>query len=114
MSDKTFIYEYDDSDLKDLKDIEKTSLKKASDLNDKLLDVKILIDEIDDEWKDFMEFLEYQRISRICEFKGETCIDFDDELLNAIVTTLRKSLTDTNKSINYNSKKIGLNRVIDG
>ena len=95
-------------------DIELKAFKKASELNDKLLDIKILIDEIDYDWGEFMEFLESERISKVCEFRGGDCIDFDEELLNAIVNTLNKSLNDTRKSINYNSKKIGLNRVIEG
>ena len=114
MSEKTYIYEYDKKDLENLTDIEKTTLKKANSLNDKMLDLKILIDEIDDEWRDFIDFLEFQKISRICEFRGDECIDFDEELLKAIVATLKKSLNDTNKSINYNQKKISLNRVIRG
>ena len=76
--------------------------------------IQILIDEIDYDWKEYIDFLEDEKISRVCEFRGGQCIDFDDELRNAIVNTLKKSLNDTNKSINYNHKKIALNRVIDG
>ena len=114
MSEKTYIYEYDQSELKELSDIELKALKKASRLNDKLLDLKILIDEIDYDWKEYIDFLEDEKISKVCEFRGGQCIDFDDELINAIVNTLKKSLNDTNKSINYNHKKIALNRVLDG
>ena len=114
MSEKTYIYEYGRDDLKDFSDIELKSFKKAEELNDKLLDLKILIDEIDYDWKEFTKFMEEENISRICEFRGGECIDFDEELLNAIVNTLKKSLNDTNKSINYNSKKISLSLIIDG
>lgn len=114
MSEKTYIYEYGQDELDDLEDIELKALKKASELNDKMLDLKILIDEIDYDWGEFLEFLERERISKVCEFRGGQCIDFDEELLNAIVNTLKKSLNDTNRSISYNSKKIGLNRVLDG
>ena len=114
MVEKTLLYEYTDDDLKNLTDIEKTTYKKADELNDKLMDLKILIDEIDDDWRQFIEFLEFQKISKVCEFRGGECIDFDRELINAVVNTLKKTLNDTNKSINYNSKKITLNRVIDG
>lgn len=114
MSEKTYIYEYGHDELNELEDIELEALKRASELNDKLLDIKILIDEIDYDWSEFMEFLERERISKVCEFRGGQCIDFDEELLNAIVNTLKKSLDDTRKSINFNSKKIGLNRVLEG
>jgi hypothetical protein len=114
MSEKTYIYEYGPEELKDLSDIELKTLKKAAALNDQILDLKILIDDIDYEWGEFIEFLESEKISKVHEFRGGQCIDFDEELLNVIVNTLKKSLNDTNKSINYNSKKISLNRVIDG
>lgn len=114
MVEKIYIYEYGADDLKNLEDIELKSFKKASQLNDKLLDLKILMDEIDYDWNEFIEFLEDERISKVHEFRGGECIDFDEELLNAILTTLKKSLNDTNKSLNYNLKKISLNRVLDG
>lgn len=114
MGEKTYIYEYSQEDLNELSDIERKALRKASELNDKLLDIKIFIDEIDYDWSEFLEFLEAERISKVHEFRGGQCIDFDEELINAIVNTLKKSLNDTNKSIAYNSKKIGLNRVLDG
>ena len=114
MSEKTYIYEYDQKELDELSDIELKALKKASRLNDKMLDLKFLIDEIDYGWKEYIDFLEDEKISRVCEFRGGQCIDFDDELINAIVNTLKKSLNDTNKSLNYNHKKIALNRVLDG
>ena len=37
-----------------------------------------------------------------------------EELKMAIVTTLKDSLNNTNRAINYNSKKIKINRVISG
>ena len=58
MDKKTYIYEYSKEELDDLTEIEEKTLKKASKLNDEILDLKILIDEIDYEWKDFIEFLE--------------------------------------------------------
>ncbi|MBR4448465.1 hypothetical protein [Methanobrevibacter sp.] len=114
MTEKTYIYEYSQKELNDLEDIELKSIKKASELNDKLLDVKILIDEIDYDWKEFIDFLEHEKISKVTEFRGEECIDFNEELLNAIINTLKKSLDDAHKSMNYNSKKISLNLVLDG
>lgn len=114
MSEKTYIYEYSRDELMDLSDIELKAFRKASRLNDKMLDLKILIEEIDYDWKEYIDFLEDEKISKICEFRGGQCIDFDEELLNAIVNTLKKSLNDTNRTINYNSKKISLNRVLDG
>lgn len=114
MSDKTYLYEWKEEDLKDLSNIEIKAFRKADDLNDKLLDIKILMDEIAEDWMDFMEFLEDEKISKICEFRGQTCIDFDEELLDGIVNTLKKSLDDTKRSLDYNSKKIALNLVIEG
>ena len=114
MTEKDYIYEYSREELKDLEEIELGAFKKASELNDKLLDVKIMVDEIDEDWRDFIRFLEDEKISRVTEFRGGKCIDFDEELLNAIVTTLKKSLDDTHKSMNYNLKKISLERVIEG
>ncbi|WP_305553926.1 hypothetical protein [Methanobrevibacter sp. V74] len=111
MAEKTYLYEWNENDLKD---IEKEAFKKANELNDKILDVKIFIDEIASEWEEYIKYLEDNKISKICEFRGGNCIDFSDELRNAIVTTLKQSLNDTNKSLKYNSKKIGINRVING
>lgn len=114
MAQKTFLYEYGSDDLKNMKGIEKEAFLKADELNDNLLDLKIMIDQINEEWDEYIQFLEDKKISKYCEFKCQECIEFDEELLNAIVNTLRKSLTDTNKSINYNSKKIKINRAIEG
>ena len=41
MSEKTYIYEYGQDELNELSDIELKALKKASRLNDKMLDLKI-------------------------------------------------------------------------
>ena len=114
MSEKTYLYNWEKEDLENLKNIEVESFKKASELNDKILDAKTLLDEISYEWKEYMQFLEDERISKICEFRGKDTIEFDEELLQSIVNTLKKSLNDVHKSVNYNSKKIGINRVIDG
>lgn len=114
MNEKTFLYEWTSQDLKDLKPIEKIAFRKADNLNDKILDLKILLDEITEDWDEYMQFLEDERISKLCEFHCQECIEFDEELLRAIVTTLKKSLNDVNKSISYNTKKIKINQVIDG
>ncbi len=114
MSEKTYLYEWDKNDFENLTQIEKDAFKKADELNDKFLDVKILMDEVSEDLEEYLKYLEDKKISKIHEFRGGECIEFDEELLNAIVTTLKKSLTDTQKSVNFNSKKIGLNRVING
>ena len=114
MAQKTFLYEYQHNDLEGLKGIEKEAFRKADELNDNLLDLKIMIDQFNEEWDEYIEFLEDKRISKYCEFKCLETIEFDGELLYAIVNTLKKSLNDTNKSIGYNSKKIKINRVIEG
>lgn len=114
MSEKTYIYEWGKEDLANLRDIETEALKKADELNDKLLDIKIMMDEVSDDWNEYLNYLEDEGISRMCEFRGGQCIDFSDEVRNAIVNTLIKSLNDTQKSANYNMKKIKLNQVIDG
>ena len=111
---KTNLYEWENSDLSDLKSIEKDSLKKAVELNDKLIDAKTILDEIAYDWKEYMDFLENERISKKCEFYGKSIIPFNEELLNAIVNTLKESLNNAHKSFDYNSKKIGINTVIDG
>jgi len=114
MSEKTYLYNWEKEDLEDLKDIEVESFKKAVELNDMILDAKTILDEITYEWKEYMKFLEDERVSKICEFHGEETIDFNEELLQSIVNTLKKSLSDSQKAMNYNSKKIGINRVING
>ncbi len=113
MSDKT-LYDFENEDLSDYKTIEKDTFKKAVELNDKLIDAKTILEEISYDWAEFIDFLEDKKISKYCEFKGETTIDFDKELLEAVVSTLRESLTNTQKAVDYNSKKIKINRVIDG
>lgn len=114
MTQKTYIYEWDRLEFNELSEIEKEAFRKTDDLNDKLLDAKIILDEIAEDWADYIRFLEDKKISKKCAFGGGELTDFDEELLNAIVNTLRKSLNDTQGSLNYNSKKISLNLVIDG
>ena len=114
MTRKTYLYEWGNEDYKNLTEIEKEAFRKADELNDRILDLKIMIDDMNEGWEEYIRFLEDKKISKICEFRGGECIDFDEELLNAIVTTLKKSVNDTNKSIKYNSKKISINRVING
>ena len=111
---KTTLYEWENANLDELNNIEKESLKRAVDLNDKLIDVKTVIEEVTFEWKEYMSFLEDERISKKCEFYGKETIPFNEELLKAIVDTLKDSLNNTHKAIDYNSKKIGINNVIDG
>lgn len=114
MVQKTYLYEWQRNDLENLSEMEIRSFKKADELNDKILDLKILIEEINYEWDEYLQFLEDEKISKVCEFRGEECIEFSDELLNSIVNTLKKSLNDTKDEINYNSKKIKLNLVVNG
>ena len=113
MSDKT-LYDFENEDTSDFKTIEKDTLKKAVELNDKFLDAKTILEEISYDWEQFIQFLEDEKISKYCEFKGQDTIQFNEELLNAIVKTLRESLSNTNKAVGFNSKKIKINRVIDG
>lgn len=113
MSDKT-LYDFENQDMTDYKSIERQALRKASELNDKLIDVKTLLEEVTYDWDEFITFLEDENISKYAEFKGRQTIDFDEELKMAIVTTLKDSLNNTNRAINYNSKKIKINRVISG
>lgn len=113
MYDKT-LYDFEKQNLSDYKSIERQAFRKAVEINDKFIDVKTLLEEISYDWNEFIDFLEDERISKYCEFKGRETITFDEELLNAIVRTLRESLNNTNKAIDYNSKKIKINRVIDG
>ena len=113
MSDKT-LYDFENEDMSDFETIEKDAFKKAVKLNDKLLDAKTILEEIAYDWDEYINFLEDKRISKYCEFKGQDTIQFNEELINAIVATLKESLSNTNKAIGFNSKKIKINRVIDG
>ena len=49
MAPKKFLYEFQSSDLKDFEGIERDAFRKADELNDKILDLKIMIDEINEE-----------------------------------------------------------------
>ena len=113
MSEKT-LYDFENENLNDYKPIEKEAFRKAVELNDNLIDAKTILEEISYGWEEYIAFLEDEKISKYCEFKGQDTIDFDDELLNAIVKTLKQSLNNANKAIGYNSKKIKINRAIDG
>ncbi len=113
MSDKT-LYDFENENMEDYELIERKAFRKAVELNDKLIDAKTILEEITYDWDEYIKFLEDERISKYCEFKCQETIDFDEELLNAIAHTLKQSLNNTNKAIAYNSKKIKINRVIDG
>ena len=113
MYEKT-LYDFENEDLSDYENIEKEAFKKAVELNDKLIDAKTILEEISYDWDEYINFLEDEKISKYCEFKGQETIDFDEELLNAIVQTLRESLININRATGYNPKKIKINRVIDG
>lgn len=113
MSDKT-LYDFENENMDDYELIERKAFRKAVELNDKLIDAKTILEEITYDWDEYIKFLEDERISKYCEFKCQETIDFDEELLNAIAQTLKQSLNNTNKAIAYNSKKIKINRVIDG
>lgn len=108
------LYDFENANTDDLTAIEKEAFRKAVELNDKLIDAKTVLEEITYDWEEYIEFLETRKISKYCEFKGQTTISFDEELLSAIVETLRQSLNNTQKAVDYNSKKIKINRVIDG
>ena len=113
MSDKT-LYDFENENMDDYELIERKAFRKAVELNDKLIDAKTILEEISYDWDEYIKFLEDERISKYCEFKCQETIDFDEDLLNAIAQTLKQSLNNTNKAIGYNSKKIKINRVIDG
>ena len=113
MSDKT-LYDFENQDMSDYKNIEQETFKRAVDLNDKFLDAKTILEEISYDWEEFISFLEDEKISKYCQFKGQQTIEFDEELLEAIVKTLRQSISTTNKAVGFNSKKIKINRVIEG
>ena len=66
MAPKKFLYEFQSSDLKDFEGIERDAFRKADELNDKILDLKIMIDEINEEWEEYIQFLEDERISKYC------------------------------------------------
>lgn len=113
MSEKT-LYDFENQDLSDYEFIEREAFRKAVELNDLLIDAKTILDEMTYEWNEYIDFLEEKNISKYCEFKCREMIPFDEELKRAIVNTLKKSLTDAQKAVDYNYKKIKINRVIDG
>ena len=102
MCDKN-LYDFENENMDDYKPIEKQAFKKAVELNDKLIDAKTILEEISYDWEEYITFLEDKKISKYCEFKGQDTIEFNEELLNAVVITLKQSLNNTNKAINYNS-----------
>ena len=114
MADKKLLKDYTKEEIAEFSALEKEAYEKANKLNKEFIHVESLLNDLTADWKEYFIFLEDKKISKICEFRGGECIDFDEELLNAIVTTLKKSVNDTNKSIKYNSKKISINRVING
>lgn len=113
MSQKT-LYDFENESTDDFKSIEKEALKKAVALNDKLIDAKTMLEEISYDWEEFINFLEDERISKYCQFKGIDTIAFNEELLAAIVATLRESLQNVKEEVGYNPKKIKITRAIEG
>ena len=113
MSQKT-LYDFENESTDDFKSIEKEALKKAVSLNDKLIDAKTMLEEISYDWEEFINFLEDERISKYCQFKGIDTIAFNEELLAAIVATLRESLQNVKEEVGYNPKKIKITRAIEG
>ena len=63
--------------------------------------------------KKLIKNLENQKISKICEFYGDKTAPFDDELREVIAANLKSSLNGVHKSVNYNTKKIDVGRIID-
>lgn len=49
MTGKTYIYEWQEKDIENFTGIERQAFTKADELNDKMLDIKIMIDEIIDD-----------------------------------------------------------------
>lgn len=71
MAEKTYLYEWNENDLKD---IEKEAFKKANELNDKILDVKIFIDEIASEWEEYIKYLEDIKYQKSVNLGEETAL----------------------------------------
>ncbi len=112
MADGKVLKDYTDSEIKEFSSLEKKAYDDAVSLNKQFTHINILLENLTNDWKEYLIFLEEEKISKICEFYGDDLAPFDDELRKAIAETLETSLKDVRKSINYNTKKIDIGRIV--
>lgn len=112
MTDK-LLKDYTKEEVAELSALEKEAYEKAKKLNKELIHVESLLNDLTQHWKEFFMFMEDNKISKICEFYGEKCAPFDDELREVISGNLKSSLNGVHKAVNYNTKKIDTGRILD-
>ena len=112
MADKLF-KDYTTEEIAEFSSLEKEAYDKAVKLNKELFYIQNLLEDLTDHWKEYFMFLENEKISKICEFYGDTAAPFDDELREAISDNLKQSLNGVHKAVGYNTKKIDTGRILD-
>ena len=113
MADKKLFKDYTDEEIAEFSSLEKEAYDKGVKLNKELIHIQALLDNLTESWKEYFIFLEDQKISKICEFYGDTAAPFDDELREVISNNLKTSLNGVHKAVNYNTKKIDTGRILD-
>ena len=113
MVDKKVLKDYSKAEIAEFSSLEKEAYDRANKLNKQFFHIQSLLDDLSDDWKEYFKFLEEEKISKICEFYGETAAPFDDVLREVISNTLKDSLKNLHKAVNYNTKKIDTGRILD-
>ena len=113
MANDKILKDYTKEEIAEFSSLEKEAYDKANKLNKEFIHIHSLLQDLTDDWKEYMIFLEDKKISKICAFYGEDTASFDDELRESIAGTLKKSLNDLHKAVNYNTKKIDIGRIIN-
>ena len=113
MAEKKLLKEYTKEEIAEFSSLEKEAYDKAVKLNKELFHVQSLLEDLTDHWKEYFMFLENEKISKICEFYGDTAAPFDDELREVISDNLKQSLNGVHKAVGYNTKKIDTGRILD-
>ena len=113
MVDKKVLKDYSKTEIAEFSSLEKEAYDRANKLNKQFFHIQSLLDDLSYDWKEYFKFLEEEKISKICEFYGETAAPFDDELREVISKTLTDSLKNVQKAVNYNTKKIDTGRILD-
>lgn len=113
MADDKLLKDYTKEEIAEFSDLEKEAYEKANKLNKEFIHIESLLKDLTADWKEFFIYMEDNKISKICEFYGEKTAPFDDELREVIAGNLKSSLNSLHKSVNYNTKKIDVGRILD-
>lgn len=113
MADKKLLKDYTKEEIAEFSALEKEAYEKANQLNKEFIHIESLLNDLTADWKEYFIFLEDKKISKICEFYGDKAAPFDDELREVIAGNLKTSLNTLHKSVNYNTKKIDVGRILD-